>query len=225
MPVTVRRINLLSCLPMLVGALCIATGVSAAGDLSGIWQGQFLESQVLPENPGFTPAGRQAQREFDPANDPYLRCIVYMPRAMLAWQPTRIEIIQSETRVWILFEAYHQVRRIFLDGTPPFEAEGRLWLGHSNGRWEGDSLVVETNHLRENISFHWEGLPLSGEARITERFTRLNDETLEVLMTVIDPVYYERPWETRHLFRLDPDAHFFEYECDNPPADGVAATD
>ena len=110
---TVRGTSRLYCLPMLVGALCIADDVSAAGDLSGIWQGQFLESQVLPENPGFTPAGRQAQREFDPANDPYLRCIVYMPRAMLAWQPTRIEIIQSETRVWILFEAYHQVRRIF----------------------------------------------------------------------------------------------------------------
>ena len=49
-----------------------------------------------------------------------------MPRGMIAWQPTRIEIIESEERVWILFEAYHQVRRIFLDGRLLLEDEGPL---------------------------------------------------------------------------------------------------
>lgn len=202
---------------VVVFAFAGAVPVLAQGNLSGIWEGQYQISQVLPETAGFTPDGRQAQLDFDPAEDPYLRCIVYMPRAMLAWQPTRIEIVQSQERIWVLFEAYHQIRRIFLDGRPPFEGEGRLWLGHSNGRWEGDTLVVETINLKEGTSYHWEGLPLSGETRVVERFTRLDETTLEIRMTIDDPAYYERPWETRHLYSLDPDAHFYEYECDQIP--------
>ena len=202
----------------LIAVVAVASGggapVLAEGNLSGIWEAQYQTSQVLPETADFTPDGRQAQLDFDPAEDPYLRCIVYMPRAMLAWQPTRIEIVQSEERIWVLFEAYHQTRRIFLDGRQPFEGEGRLWLGHSNGHWEGDTLVVETINLKEGTSYHWEGLPLSGETRVIERFTRLDQNTLEIRMTIVDPVNYEQPWETRHLFGLDPDAHFFEYECD-----------
>ena len=171
-------------------------------------------SQVLPEDPQFTPQGRETQNNFDASNDPYLRCVVYMPRGMIAWQPTRIEIVESDERVWILFEAYHQVRRIFLDGRQPLDGEGRLWLGHSNGRWEGDTLIVETINLKTDTTYQWEGLPLSEETRLVERFTRLDDETLEVRITVTDPINYREPWETRNIFRLDSDAHFFEYECD-----------
>ena len=192
----------------------IATAYSAPGDLSGIWQAQRNRSQVLPEDPQFTPQGRETQNNFDPSLDPYLRCIVYMPRGMIAWQPTRIEITESEDRVWILFEAYHQVRRIFLDGRLPLEGEGPLWLGHSNGHWEDDTLVVETVNLKSGTTYHWEGLPLSDETRLVERFTRLDDETLEVQITVFDAVNYHEPWQTTNVFRLDSEAHFFEYECD-----------
>jgi len=182
--------------------------------LSGIWQAQRNSSQILPDDPRFTVAGRENQDNFDPAADPYLRCIVYMPRAMIAWQPTRIEIVESDERVWILFEAYHQVRRIFLDGRAPVDGEGPLWLGHSNGHWEENSLVVETTNLKSGTSYHWEGLPLSESTTLIEKFTRLDDDTLEVRIAVTDPVNYQEPWETRNVFRLDSEAHFFEYECD-----------
>ncbi len=192
----------------------VGSAAQAAGDISGIWMAERRVSQTLPQDPKFTPAGRNAQNNLDTHNDPYLRCIVYMPRAMIAWTSTGIEIVQSEERVWILFEAYHQVRRIFLDGRPPVEGEGRTWLGHSVGRWEGDTLVVETTNMHGDITYHWEGLPLSEETRVIERFTRVDDETLEVLITVTDPVNYHEPWETRNIWSLHPDAHFFEYECD-----------
>ena len=196
-----------------VAVLAANSAVHAQGDISGIWRAERGQSQVLPEAPMFSAAGREAQSNFDTSDDPYLRCIVYMPRAMLAWAPTSIEIIQSEERVWVLFEAYHQVRRIFLDGRPPPEGVGATWLGHSTGQWEGDMLVVETTGLRA-ASYFWEGLPLSESTRLIERFTRLDETTLEVRMTVIDPVNYLEPWETRHVFSLHPDAHFYEYECD-----------
>lgn len=196
-------------------AAVIANPVAhAEGDISGIWRAERWQSQVLPEEPMFSPAGQEAQRNFDTSADPYLRCIVYMPRAMIAWTSSSLEIIQSEERVWILFEAYHQVRRIFLDGRPPPGGVGATWLGHSTGHWEGDTLVVETTGLRGDTSYFWEGLPLSESTRLIERFTRLDEATLEIRMTVTDPVNYLEPWETRHVFSLHPDAHFYEYECD-----------
>ncbi len=201
------------CSLLWVAVMAASSAVHAQGTISGIWRAERLQSQVLPVDPMFSAAGREAQNNFDTSVDPYLRCIVYMPRAMLAWAPTSIEIIQSEERVWVLFEAYHQVRRIFLDGRPPPEGVGATWLGHSTGHWEGEVLVVETTGLRA-ASYFWEGLPLSESTRLIERFTRLDEATLEVRMTVTDPVNYLEPWETRHVFSLHPDAHFYEYECD-----------
>ncbi len=188
----------------------------AEGDIEGIWRPLRDISQILPIDPPFTPTGRTAQDEFDIANDPYLKCIVYMPRAMIAWAPTSIEIIQSEERIWILFEAYHQVRRIFLDGRDIPEAVGATWMGHSNGYWEGETLIVKTKALRET-SYFWEGLPLSESTEIVERFTRFSDGSLEIHMTVTDPVNYNDSWETTHVWGLSPDAHFYEYECDRVP--------
>ena len=202
---------------LFLSATLIADSAVAEGMINGIWRAQRELSQVLPENPPFSEAGREAQENFDAFNDPYLRCIVYMPRAMIAWPSTSMEIVQSDERVWILFETYHQVRRIFLDGRSPPEGVGPTWLGHSNGHWEGETLVVETTGLRGNTSYFWEGLPLSESTRIRERFTRLDEETLEIHMTITDPVNYTEPWETRHVWGLTPDAHIYEYECDRVP--------
>lgn len=202
--------------------VCLAAGLvapraHAVGDISGIWMADRRTSQTLPEDPKFTPAGRAAQDNIASYDNPMARCIVHMPRAMIAWTASAMEIIQSEQRVWVLFESYHQVRRIFLDGRPPVPGEGRLWLGHSVGHWEGDTLVVETINMHGDIPYHWEGLLLSEAAQLEERFTRVDQETLEVLITVTDPVNYEEPWQTRNIWRLDPDAHFFEFECDQVP--------
>lgn len=188
----------------------------AEGNIEGIWRPQRDISQILPVNPPFTLAGRTAQDEFDIANDPYLRCIVYMPRAMIAWAPTSIEIIQSEERIWILFEAYHQVRRIFMDGRNVPTGVGSTWMGHSNGQWEDETLVVKTYGLR-GVSYFWEGLPLSESTEIIEKFTRLDDKTLQIEMTITDPIHYNEPWHTTHIWGLSPDAHFYEYECDQVP--------
>ena len=123
-----------------------------------------------------------------------------------------MEIFQSEEQLWIVFERMHQIRRIFLDGRSSPEDEGATWMGQSTGAWDREALVVETVAMREGI-FHWSGLPLSSETRVTERLTLLDEETLEVLLTVTDPVNYEVPWTTRQVWHLTPDVDFYEYEC------------
>ena len=191
----------------------LTTGLASAATFEGIWSTDRERSTILPENPGFTAAGREALENYDPdTDDPALSCAIYMPRTMIAWGRNPMEIFQSDEQLWIVFERMHQVRRIFLDGRPPLEDEGPTWMGHSTGVWDGESLVVETVNMRGTI-FHWSGLPLSDETRVMERFTLLDEQSLEILLTVIDPVNYEAPWTTRHVWRLDQDANFYEYEC------------
>ena len=199
-------------LAIVAGSFAFPAGAQTPS-LEGIWETNRAASQILPEDPKFTAEGRQALDNHDPNTDPALFCIEYIPRLMISWGRKPMEILQSESQLWIMFERMHQVRRIYLDDRQPPEDEAPTWMGHSNGRWVDGSLVVETTNMRAPI-FHWSGLPMSGEARVIERFTRLDEENLEVLITVIDPVNYSEPWTTRNMWRLAPDTHFYEYECD-----------
>ncbi|MDE0005431.1 MAG: hypothetical protein OXQ29_22300 [Rhodospirillaceae bacterium] len=196
-----------------VVAMIVAPPASAVPSFEGIWSTDREASNIWPEDPGFTPRGRETFDNHDPTTgDPALYCAVYMPRVMVGWGRKPMEIFQADDRLWTLHERMHQVRRIYLDGRPPPEDEGATWMGHSTGFWDGDTLVVETVNMRESI-YNWSGLPLSGEHRVVERITLLDEETLEVLLTIIDPVNYEEPWTTRNIWRLTPDIHFYEYEC------------
>ncbi len=198
-----------------VAALHLTLPANAVPSFEGIWSADREASEIFPEDPRFTSRGREALDNHDPnSDDPALYCAVYMPRVMVAWGRKPIEIFQTDDRLWTLHERMHQVRRIFLDGRPPLEDEGPIWMGHSTGAWDGDTLVVETVNMRKSI-YNWSGLPLSGEHRVVEHITLLDEETLEVLVTVIDPVNYEEPWTTRNVWRLTPDIHFYEYECQN----------
>ncbi len=197
----------------LLAAMHVTLPAGAAPSFEGIWSADRERSDIWPEDPGFTPRGREALDNHDPnTDDPALYCAVYMPRVIVAWGRKPIEIFQADDRLWMLHERMHQVRRIYLDGRAPPEGEGPTWMGHSTGVWEGGTLVVETVNLRTSI-YNWSGLPLSGEHRIVEHIKRLDEETLEVLITVIDPVNYEEPWTTTNIWRLTPDIHFYEYEC------------
>ena len=196
-----------------VAALHVWLPTSAVPSFEGIWSTDRDASDIWPEDPRFTSEGRETLDNHDPnTDDPALYCAVYMPRVMVGWGRKPMEIFQAENRIWTLHERMHQVRRIYLDGRAPPEGEGPTWMGHSTGVWDGDTLVVETVNLRRSI-YNWSGLPLSGEHRIVEHISRLDEETLEVLITVIDPVNYEEPWTTRNIWRLTPDIHFYEYEC------------
>jgi len=86
-------------------------------------------------------------------------------------------------------------------------------MGYSIGHWEDSTLVVETVGLKP-MFFRLAGIPYSEEAHITERMTLLDDgQTLESLITVDDPKYYEQPWEAKKYMTLDPGATILEYDC------------
>jgi len=135
---------------------------------------------------------RQANAEGRPIATHYTHCIPDgMPAMMMGMFP--MEVLESPGQVTIIQEAYNQVRRIYLDAEQVHyaDAEPRFW-GHSVGRWEGDTLVVDTIGIKEYVRFR--DVPHSNQMRITERIRLVSDDLMEDEVTVEDPVYLTGPW-------------------------------
>jgi hypothetical protein len=175
-----------------------------------------------PLRPGDLEAWRALQEEIrvltgqglPPANN-YSACIPDgMPAMMQAMFP--MEVLETPGQVTVIQEAYNQVRRIHLDEElmAPEDAEPRF-AGHSAGRWEGDTLVVETVGVKDYVLFR--SVPHSNRMRITERI-RLVDEAGEFMenrITVTDPVYLTGPWEWTWMYRRWPGYKLQEYVCED----------
>jgi hypothetical protein len=136
-------------------------------------------------------------------------------------QPQPRKIIQTPKLILIEYEANYGLRHIYMDGRPlPPQGEPQAWwYGYSVGRWEGDTLVVETNNLRgaEDSPYDgWldvNGSPYSQQATFVERFTRPNFGRLTIDTTVTDPKSYTKPFTVRIDQRILPDEEPIEFVC------------
>lgn len=133
--------------------------------------------------------------------------------------PQPRKIIQTPEVMVIIYEANSGLRQIFLDGRthPPADAEP-WWYGYSVGKWDGDTLVVETRNYRGNEWLDVRGSPLSDAARVVERFRRTNFGSLEIEVTVDDPKSYTRPWTVKVNQRLMLDTELIEFICEERDA-------
>ena len=127
--------------------------------------------------------------------------------------------MQTPGAVVILQEHIHDLRVIFLDGRPHLPPRIRQFAGSSRGRWEGDTLVVETTNLREPFIRRWvrpehslSRGKLSEAARVTERFTRIGPDTLDYEFTIDDPETWTRPWSGALPYTRS-DGPMFEFAC------------
>jgi hypothetical protein len=124
------------------------------------------------------------------------------------------KIIQNPEVIVILYETHMGIRQIFTDGRPLPNNDPQPWFyGYSVGRWEGDTLVVETIGFKDGGWLDINGSPLSEKARTIERFRRTTYGTLEIEQTIDDPVNYTRPFTTRLNWRLMPDTEIMEMVC------------
>ncbi|HUF72324.1 MAG TPA: hypothetical protein VMR74_05430 [Gammaproteobacteria bacterium] len=155
---------------------------------------------------------RLTEQGLPPANN-YSACIADgMPTMMQGMFP--MEVLETPGQITIIQEAYNQVRRIYFDeALPPPEQAEPLFHGHSVGRWEGDTLVVETVGIKDHVRFR--DVPHSPSMRITERIRLVGDEFMVNEMTVTDPVYLTEPWTWSWAYRRFPDYRIQEYICEN----------
>jgi hypothetical protein len=146
-----------------------------------------------------------------------------MPSSMMHYYYNGgFKILQSPGVVIFSLEMIHEARVIYTDGRAPLPHDIKQWMGESRGRWDGDTLVVETTNYREGppmINLAVAGsppgnhFPMSSEMKTTERITRLNDDWYLYEVTTEDPVVLTRPFTVRYPMRNDPGYLMPEYAC------------
>ncbi len=149
---------------------------------------------------------------------PYDRCISrgVLGSAFPNIYSSAIWILQSPGLVVLHHEMIHETRMIPLDGRPHIAPGIRQWMGDSRGRWEGDTLVVETtntNGRTGSYARNGNGNPTSEALRLVERFSLGGAGTLHYEVRVDDPRTWTRPWTAAFPFERDPDYLLFEYAC------------
>jgi hypothetical protein len=209
-----------------------ATAPALSHDLSGIWM-QYPQPN-MPGGLGMDavnekfrpPLTAWGQAKFDAAspligpravagkeNDPVLRCDPTGPPRLLTL-PNPFEIVQIPGRVLMLFEEYHVWRTIWADGRALPKNPAPSWLGYSVGKWDGDTFVVDTIGFNDKVWADPFGDPRSEKTHLTERFRRLDHDTLEMTITIDDPKAYTKTWVSPpKLHKLEPAWEFGEWFC------------
>ena len=156
--------------------------------------------------------------------DSWDRCITRgMPASMFPFNYNNgIRLFQSPGVVALQLEMVHETRIIPTDGRPGLPGQVSNWLGVSRGHWEGDTLVIETDHLKSGPSATHAGTwgsprnndtPISDEARIVERITMTGPDTAVYEVTYADPVVFTAPWTARLDWRRNEKYVLYEYAC------------
>jgi hypothetical protein len=187
--------------------LALAPHVIAAPDLSGVWEPEGLQSihssaSALLLHPDAK--GKTA--------DPDANCTLSgVPRLDLGPKP--FKILQSPDEVVILYQAYTTYRQVFTDGRPlPIDPQPS-WLGYSVGKWDGDTLVVDTIGFNDLTWLDNAGTPHSESLHVTERFHRRDKEHLDIQITIDDPTTFRHPFTVTQHARLAPAIELTESIC------------
>jgi hypothetical protein len=130
------------------------------------------------------------------------------------------QILQSPGTVAILYEMIHEARIIPLGGQPHIGSSIRNWNGDSRGRWEGNTLVVDITNYNDKGSVatnvatqRVRAIPQSEELHVVERFTRVDENTINYEATIEDPKVFTAPWKVLIPMHREPDYKIFEYAC------------
>jgi hypothetical protein len=189
-------------------------------------------SMVVDPPDGRVPVMKWAEdkRDYDLAHledapqheTPWVRCITRgVPGGMFpAGYNNGYQIMQIPGYVIIVYEMIHDTRIIPLDGRPHVGANIRLWNGDARGRFEGNTLVVDTTNFNalgaiatSAATGRIRGIPHSDELHVVERFTRVSEDRIDYSVTVTDPKVYTAPWTVALPLNRDPSYLMFEYAC------------
>jgi len=202
-------------------------------DLNGIWQvfnaahwnlephspeegvpgGQgVVEGGTIPYKPEAL-AQRQKNYESRATADPLSKC--YMPGVpRITYVPLPFEISQTPKYVVMAYEFAHARRIIYTDGSPHVEAL-EFWMGDSRGKWDGDTLVVDTNNFNDKTWFDKAGNYHSDALHVVERFTPMSPNHINYEVTIEDSKVFTRPWKMSMIIykRLEKDLQLLDYDC------------
>jgi hypothetical protein len=213
-------------------------------DFSGVWSNAwFYDGRVQPlpvSPPGEPPAAtfadvfanfkgelplqpwaaqlKAARKEQNSKENPDAHCL---PMGLMQFHmhPQPRKVLQTRDVIALLYEGNSGVRQIFIDGRPLPDADAQpWWYGYSTGRWDGDTLVVETTRFRDDGWLDIYGSPLTDQATMIERWRRPTFGTIQIDVTIDDRKAYTKPFAVRvhHRLALDGprlDAELIEFIC------------
>jgi hypothetical protein len=190
-------------------------------DLSGVWQpnGKYVQNLAADLKPDEVPYQPWAKVLFDERKtgarsreDQAAHCLPQgVPRINAA--PAPWKIVQMPGFVLIVYEAFTLWRQIFLDGRELSGDFTPTWLGYSTGKWDGDTLVVDTKGFNGKAWLDQLGKPSTDALHVTERFRRKDFGHMDIQITIDDPNAYTKPWTVTEEVGLLPDTELMEFVC------------
>jgi hypothetical protein len=198
-------------------------------DLTGLWDGapggrtrdlaKYVNGQGLTIP--FTPLGAERYKNVDMAKNPNAYCLPPGPSRALTG-PSPFMIVQHKDVVSFNFENHGVYRVIYLDGRghPADIADYPQFMGHSIGKWEGDTLVVDTVGINDRTWLDSYGLEHSDKLHLTERFQKTGPDLIKYTVTYDDPVFFTKPWTATLNFARQKD-RLMEYVCNDNEKDRI----
>jgi hypothetical protein len=192
-------------------------------DLSGFWMPdgsvRHLLNLAADLKPGEVPLQPWAEAvykeriENNGKDHPGVRCLPSgIPEKLNI--PDGLKVVQTPDLIVFLYESRTIYRQVFLDGRPlPRDAQP-TWMGYSVGRWEEDTLVVETIGQNGKTWLDMRGLPGTESLRVIERYSRPSMGRINIDVTIDDPKAYTKPWSVKLAWRLVPDTDLIESICE-----------
>ncbi|HUK33738.1 MAG TPA: hypothetical protein VLV86_07500 [Vicinamibacterales bacterium] len=191
-------------------------------DLSGIWEPdgtKFIRNLAADLKPDDVVMTAAAQALFDrrktgtlSKEEPDANCLPQgVPKIAAAPAPWRI--VQTPGAIFIIYEAFTQWRQIFTDGRALPADPNPTWFGYSVGRWDGDTLVVESRGFNGKAWLDQIGHPSTDALHVIERYHRSSVGTLDLQITIDDPKAYVKPWTAIEHPKLHPDTELLEFIC------------
>ena len=178
-----------------VGAVPPSTGVVEGGEIP------YLPAAL---------AKRNENRRNWLTSDPEIKC--YLPGVPRAtYMPYPFQIFQSASQIFFAYEYAGAVRNIFLKdpGPPPVDS----WMGQSVGRWEGETLVIDSKGFNDSTWFDRAGNHHSDALHVVERYTRTSPDVISYEATIEDPKTFTRPWKMRVPLYRRQDAQLLDFKC------------
>jgi hypothetical protein len=193
-------------------------------DLQGVWQHPYVpdmsKDRADQKGPGgelpFTPWGADNFKNYDVSQYDYTgHCLPFGLLRSMNVGGYPIQIMQNSKYLAFLFEQSTWFNVVYLDGREHPKDLDPTWFGHSVGKWDGDTLVIDTVGFNGKTRLDTIGHPHSDKLHVIQRLTLTDADNMTYEVTIDDPVAYTKPWKnTRRYWRMKPGEELIEYSCE-----------
>jgi len=194
-------------------------------DLSGLWDGtrntqdlvRLMKADGQPIS--FTAYGLQSQKTIDYAKNPNAFCLPPGPSRAITG-PSPFQIVQGTDMISMLFENHFVYRLIYIDGKHPEDINDYpAFMGHSTGKWQGNTLTVDTVGIKGGTWLDSNGLEHSDKLHLTETFQKADADIIHYSATYDDPVMFTKPWTLKLDLKRQKSTRILEYVCEENERD------